>query len=139
MLHGIMCTIQITYRAWSVFCCTEESPVHHTYLDVSYDLRCQSDPLRVTKNNRVMGVVICPVSEKQVCLIMSDGKVLLWELTTVDYTVSVYLQEPYISLWNFFNCFHYKYSLNQVFLYKLNLNLVFKAIIVAMVHVIQII
>ncbi|XP_074640587.1 WD repeat-containing protein 11-like isoform X2 [Tubulanus polymorphus] len=54
-------------------------------LDVVYDLRCQSDPLRVTKNNRVVSVAACPVSERTIALVMSDGKTLFWKLNTVDF------------------------------------------------------
>ena len=56
-------------------------------LDVAYDLRCQSDPLRVTKNNRVFAATVCPVAEMSIALVMSDSRVLLWELKTVDYQV----------------------------------------------------
>ncbi len=68
----------------------EDSPTH-TFLDVSYDLRCQSDPLRVTKNNRVLGMLHDPVGEMKVILLMSDGRLLLWELKTIDYQVCVLL------------------------------------------------
>ncbi|KAK7498382.1 hypothetical protein BaRGS_00010336, partial [Batillaria attramentaria] len=52
--------------------------------DVAYDLRCQSDPLRVTRHNRVYGASVCPVSEKSVALIMSDSRVIFWELQTSE-------------------------------------------------------
>ncbi|KAK7110591.1 WD repeat-containing protein 11-like [Littorina saxatilis] len=48
--------------------------------DVAYDLRCQSDPLRVTRHNRVYGASLFPVSENNVALIMSDSRVIFWEL-----------------------------------------------------------
>ena len=57
------------------------------YQDCMYDLRCQSDPLRVTKNNRVYGVACCPVTENRVVLMLSDSRLLFWELNTVDYQV----------------------------------------------------
>jgi hypothetical protein len=57
---------------------------NHPPLDVVYDLRAQSDPLRVTKNNRVYAMACCPISEKTVALVMSDSKVLFWDLKTVD-------------------------------------------------------
>lgn len=53
-------------------------------LDVAYDLRCQSDPLRVTRHNRVYGSSMCPVSERCVALIMSDSRVIFWELQTSE-------------------------------------------------------
>lgn len=52
--------------------------------DIFYDHRCQSDPLRVTLHNRVYGAACCPVSENKVALVMSNGKLLIWELNTVD-------------------------------------------------------
>ena len=59
-------------------------------MDVAYDLRCQSDPLRVTRHNRVYGASLCPVSEKKVALIMSDSRVIFWELQTAEILVSVF-------------------------------------------------
>ena len=58
-------------------------------MDVAYDLRCQSDPLRVTRHNRVYGASLCPASEKKVALIMSDSRVIFWELQTAEILVSV--------------------------------------------------
>ena len=69
---------------------TEDSPTH-TLLDVTYDLRCQSDPLRVTKNNRVFGMLCDVVGEMSCMLLMSDGKLLLWQLKTIDYQVCILL------------------------------------------------
>lgn len=59
-----------------------------THLDVTYDLRCQSDPLRVTKNSRVYAITFCPVSEMKAGLVMSDSRLLVLELKTIDYQVS---------------------------------------------------
>ena len=68
------------------FAFAEDSPTH-AVLDVTYDLRCQSDPLRVTKNNRVFGMLCDVVGEMSCILLMSDGKLLLWQLKTIDYQV----------------------------------------------------
>ncbi|XP_005089399.1 WD repeat-containing protein 11 [Aplysia californica] len=57
-------------------------------MEVAYDLRCQSDPLRVTRHNKLYGASLCPVSEKAVALIMSDSRILLWELTSSQSNVS---------------------------------------------------
>ncbi|CAH1783668.1 unnamed protein product [Owenia fusiformis] len=62
----------------------DDSPIHQSQ-DVTYDLRCQSDNMRVTKNNKVLNIAACPVTENKVVLIMSDSRVLLWEIKTVDY------------------------------------------------------
>ncbi|XP_076467443.1 WD repeat-containing protein 11-like [Babylonia areolata] len=57
-------------------------------LDVAYDLRCQSDPLRVTRHNRVYGASLCPMSENNVALVMSDSRVIFWELQAAEVLVS---------------------------------------------------
>ncbi|XP_077868471.1 WD repeat-containing protein 11 [Saccoglossus kowalevskii] len=54
--------------------------------DVIYDVRCQSDHLRVTKHVRPFGIYACPCSERQVALIMNDGRVLIWTLKTTEHT-----------------------------------------------------
>ncbi|KAJ8316897.1 hypothetical protein KUTeg_004801 [Tegillarca granosa] len=53
-------------------------------LDVMYDLRCQSDALRVTRHSKVAAISTCPVSEKSFALIMTDSRVMFWELMTVE-------------------------------------------------------
>ena len=85
-----MCSV--TFRLTSFF--TEDSPTH-SFLDVSYDLRCQSDPLRITKNNRVFGIACDPVGEMHATLVMSDSRVLMWQLKTIDYQVSSTLTSSY--------------------------------------------
>lgn len=45
-----------------------------------YDLRSQCDAIRVTKTVRPYRVVICPVNENAAALVVSDGRVMLWEL-----------------------------------------------------------
>lgn len=49
-------------------------------MEVAYDLRCQSDPLRVTRHNKLFCSALCPVSEKMIALVMSDSRVMFWEL-----------------------------------------------------------
>ncbi|XP_072042557.1 WD repeat-containing protein 11-like isoform X2 [Amphiura filiformis] len=53
--------------------------------DVIYDLRCQSDPLRVTKHVRAFGLACCASTERYAALIMSDGRILIWTLMTVEH------------------------------------------------------
>lgn len=50
------------------------------YLEVSYDTRCQSDPLRLTKHARIVGMSVCPVTECSAALLVSDGRIVLLEL-----------------------------------------------------------
>ncbi|XP_056326423.1 WD repeat-containing protein 11 [Danio aesculapii] len=48
--------------------------------ELVYDLRSQCDAIRVTKTVRPYRVVICPVNENKAVLVVSDGRVMLWEL-----------------------------------------------------------
>lgn len=64
----------------------DDGPPNPT-LDVSYDLRCQSDPLRITRHSKVYGVSMCPVSERLLSLVMSDSRVLFIELKATEFKV----------------------------------------------------
>lgn len=55
-------------------------------MEISYDLRCQSDPLRVTKHMKTFGFSVSPVSESEAALLMSDGRILFWSLITVEHS-----------------------------------------------------
>uniref|UniRef100_A0A3B4YRE3 WD repeat-containing protein 11 n=1 Tax=Seriola lalandi dorsalis TaxID=1841481 RepID=A0A3B4YRE3_SERLL len=48
--------------------------------ELVYDLRSQCDAIRVTKTVRPYRMVICPVNENNAGLMVSDGRVMLWEL-----------------------------------------------------------
>ncbi|XP_041124684.1 WD repeat-containing protein 11 isoform X2 [Polyodon spathula] len=48
--------------------------------ELAYDLRCQCDAMRVTKTVRPYRMVCSPVSENSAALIISDGRVMMWEL-----------------------------------------------------------
>uniref|UniRef100_A0A8C4QUC4 WD repeat domain 11 n=1 Tax=Eptatretus burgeri TaxID=7764 RepID=A0A8C4QUC4_EPTBU len=48
--------------------------------EVIYDLRCQSDPIRVTKTVKPIALACCPVGENSLALLVSDGRLLLWDL-----------------------------------------------------------
>ncbi|XP_022080580.1 WD repeat-containing protein 11-like isoform X4 [Acanthaster planci] len=65
-----------------------DSFLSHDPHDVIYDLRCQSDPLRVTKHMRAFGLACCMSTERQMALLMSDGRLLIWSLMTVDHAPS---------------------------------------------------
>uniref|UniRef100_A0A2C9KHQ4 Uncharacterized protein n=1 Tax=Biomphalaria glabrata TaxID=6526 RepID=A0A2C9KHQ4_BIOGL len=56
-------------------------------MEVAYDLRCQSDPLRVTRHNKLFCSALCPVSEKMIALVMSDSRVMFWELIAQQFAV----------------------------------------------------
>ncbi|XP_070541595.1 WD repeat-containing protein 11-like isoform X2 [Ptychodera flava] len=57
--------------------------------DVIYDLRCQSDHLRVTKHVRPFGIYRCPVTERSCALIMNDGRIMIWSLKTTDHITQI--------------------------------------------------
>ncbi|WAR21719.1 WDR11-like protein [Mya arenaria] len=54
-------------------------------LEVAYDLRCQSDSIRMTRHCKVSGVAFCPVKETRLALILSDSRLVFWDLHTVDF------------------------------------------------------
>uniref|UniRef100_A0A672NHH3 WD repeat-containing protein 11 n=1 Tax=Sinocyclocheilus grahami TaxID=75366 RepID=A0A672NHH3_SINGR len=68
----------ITLRVYGS-CCTMIDPEQNVQ-ELVYDLRSQCDAIRVTKTVRPYRVVICPVNENNAALIVSDGRVMLWEL-----------------------------------------------------------
>lgn len=55
---------------------TDPDPIQ----ELIYDLRSQCDAIRVTKTVRPFSMVSCPVNENSVALIVSDGRVMIWEL-----------------------------------------------------------
>ena len=60
-------------------------------MDVAYDLRCQSDSMRVTRHSRVSSMAYCPVTEKSVALTVTDSRVVFWEMMVVgDYVSLIY-------------------------------------------------
>ncbi|KAM9325042.1 WD repeat-containing protein 11 [Gastrophryne carolinensis] len=55
---------------------TESDPVP----EMTYDLKCQCDAIRVTKTVRPYAIACNPINENSVALIISDGRVMIWEL-----------------------------------------------------------
>lgn len=49
-------------------------------MDMMYDVRCQSDSMRVTRNSKVCCITCCPVSEKTITLSVTDGRMIFWEI-----------------------------------------------------------
>lgn len=58
----------------------EASDPDQSVQELVYDLRSQCDAIRVTKTVRPYRMVICPVNENNAALMVSDGRVMLWEL-----------------------------------------------------------
>ena len=49
-------------------------------VDIIYDAKCQSDVFRLSRLCRPMGFCINPLTECEVAVILSDGRVLIWDL-----------------------------------------------------------
>lgn len=50
------------------------------YVDVSYDLHCQSEPFRISKSCVPYCLALCPTSELQAAILTSDGRVMFWHV-----------------------------------------------------------
>lgn len=55
-------------------------------LDMTYDLKCQSDSMRLLRHSKVYSMVYHPVSEKQVALILSDSRVIFLDVFTREFS-----------------------------------------------------
>lgn len=53
---------------------------NYASVDIIYENKCQSDPLRLSKSSRLFGFMCCPLSERKVALLISDGRMIIWEL-----------------------------------------------------------
>uniref|UniRef100_A0A3P8UH49 WD repeat-containing protein 11 n=1 Tax=Amphiprion percula TaxID=161767 RepID=A0A3P8UH49_AMPPE len=60
--------------------CRSTAAPEESVQELVYDLRSQCDAIRVTKTVRPYRMVICPVNENNAALMVSDGRVMLWEL-----------------------------------------------------------
>lgn len=48
---------------------------------MNYLICAQSDSIRLSKNTKVFGMGVCPTTEKNILVLLSDGRVLKFELT----------------------------------------------------------
>uniref|UniRef100_A0A8D3DQA9 WD repeat-containing protein 11 n=1 Tax=Scophthalmus maximus TaxID=52904 RepID=A0A8D3DQA9_SCOMX len=64
----------------STYTTEEAADPEQSVQELVYDLRSQCDAIRVTKTVRPYRMVICPVNENNAGLMVSDGRVMLWEL-----------------------------------------------------------
>ncbi len=56
-----------------------------------YSLLVQSDMIRLSKNTKVFGFSVCPVSQKYATILLNDGRVLKYELMKkVKYNLNYY-------------------------------------------------
>lgn len=75
LIHHIVLITLIVYPLWDIDI-ADADPVQ----ELVYDLRSQCDAIRVTKAIRPFSMVCCPVNENSAALIVSDGRVMIWEL-----------------------------------------------------------
>uniref|UniRef100_A0A2K6FMQ2 WD repeat domain 11 n=1 Tax=Propithecus coquereli TaxID=379532 RepID=A0A2K6FMQ2_PROCO len=80
-LHENGCiTLRVRRSYNSIFTTSNEEPDLDPVQELTYDLRSQCDAIRVTKTVRPFSMVCCPVNENSAALIVSDGRVMIWEL-----------------------------------------------------------
>ena len=48
--------------------------------DFIYDTYAQSEQIRITKSCKAFGISISPINEKQIILLLSDGRLLVYDL-----------------------------------------------------------
>ena len=58
----------------------EDNSDTNASVDIIYENKCQSDPLRLSKSSRLHGFICCPTTEQKLALLISDGRILIWEL-----------------------------------------------------------
>ncbi|NXQ90357.1 WDR11 protein, partial [Nyctibius grandis] len=80
-LHENGCiTLRVRRANCSITGTPNEEPDQDPVQELIYDLRSQCDAIRVTKTVRPFSMVCCPVNENSAALIVSDGRVMIWEL-----------------------------------------------------------
>uniref|UniRef100_A0A8C4XRQ6 WD repeat-containing protein 11 n=1 Tax=Falco tinnunculus TaxID=100819 RepID=A0A8C4XRQ6_FALTI len=80
-LHENGCiTLRVRRSNCTITGTPNEEPDPDPVQELIYDLRSQCDAIRVTKTVRPFSMVCCPVNENSAALIVSDGRVMIWEL-----------------------------------------------------------
>ncbi|CAI5774957.1 repeat-containing 11 [Podarcis lilfordi] len=83
-LHENGCiTLRVRRSVGCVNSTLNEDPEPDPIQELVYDLRSQCDAIRVTKTVRPFTMVCCPVNENSAALIVSDGRVMIWELKSI--------------------------------------------------------
>lgn len=49
-----------------------------------YDQRCQSDSIRQIKGIKMLSIAVCPITQKHIALLLTNGKIIFLELEKVD-------------------------------------------------------
>lgn len=71
-------------------------------VDVTYDLRYQSDGMRETRHSRVFSMASCPVSDKSVWLVVMDIPIVFWDMIHV--LLSGEMGKSYVCSMSVFYC-----------------------------------
>ncbi|XP_071448701.1 WD repeat-containing protein 11-like [Hetaerina americana] len=50
------------------------------FLEVGYEQRCQSEPIRQTKGTKVLGMAVSPMCERRMALFLTTGKIVFLEI-----------------------------------------------------------
>ncbi|XP_068114117.1 WD repeat-containing protein 11 [Hyperolius riggenbachi] len=80
-LHENGCiTLRVGRQSCGSSGATHEEAESDPVPEMTYDLKCQCDAIRVTKTIRPYSVACNPINENAVALIISDGRVMIWEL-----------------------------------------------------------
>ncbi|XP_077206059.1 WD repeat-containing protein 11 [Paroedura picta] len=80
-LHENGCiTLRVRRSASNISSTPNEDPDPDPIQELIYDLRSQCDAIRVTKTVRPFSMVCCPINENSAALVVSDGRVMIWEL-----------------------------------------------------------
>ncbi|XP_060097494.1 WD repeat-containing protein 11 [Heteronotia binoei] len=80
-LHENGCiTLRVRRSASNISSTPSEDPDPDPIQELIYDLRSQCDAIRVTKTVRPFSMVCCPINENSAALVVSDGRVMIWEL-----------------------------------------------------------
>lgn len=54
-------------------------------MDLTYEVRCQSDSMRLLRHSKVFGFTFQPITEKQVSLLLSDSRVIILDVMATKY------------------------------------------------------
>ena len=58
--------------------------------EVRYELHGHSEPLRISKTCQVYTGGVCPISEKRVAVLTSEGRILFWDIEFERVSAFVY-------------------------------------------------
>lgn len=68
-----------------------QSPWNAPELEVElhYEQKCQTDSIRLTKSNKILGAALNPLLESRTVLLLSDGRLYFYEMRLENFTVNL--------------------------------------------------